>query len=387
MYGAIVGTDRMSYGKFNQGWSTNGLKNIKKETKGVFTSRIKKIDEAAEYSRMAEHQINQNSFEYIRKYPLGVNQFRTVNRQNLTKAQMTNANLTSKPSEPRNPKFIPLNVKSPVDMLPISRSKYETYHVSSQKSKKGNIEQTRIIKGATTGCNNSNEFKVVTRPIKTLDIGLTGIDINDEDVKASTKFNTIETNGETTINQIPNYTETKTNSQFSLPDIIISITGDTGKKECTANGDISNYSERIENNLTDRISITGNTGKKECTANGDISNYSERIENNLTDRISITGYTGKKQIPVFNLSDNHFEITNEPTLLLKDVKSGIHQIFKKDITYNSEITCDVVREKEPNSKYKREDVKITSDGFDTKQQTELRPKANPNFCNRGQVSI
>ena len=355
MYGAIVGTDRMSYGNFNQGWSTNGLKNIKKETKGIFTSHIKKIDEAAEYSRMAEHQINQNSFEYIRKYPLGVNQFRTVNRQNLTKAQMTNANLTSKPSEPRNPKFIPLNVKSPVDMLPISRSKYETYHVSSQKSKKGNIEQTRIIKGATTGCNNSNEFKVVTRPIKTLDIGLTGIDINDEDVKASTKFNTIETNGETTINQIPNYTETKTNSQFSLPDIIISITGDTGKKECTANGDISNYSERIENNLTDRISITG--------------------------------YTGKKQIPVFNLSDNHFEITNEPTLLLKDVKSGIHQIFKKDITYNSEITCDVVREKEPNSKYKREDVKITSDGFDTKQQTELRPKANPNFCNRGQVSI
>ena len=87
MYGAIVGNDTMSYGHFNQGWSDNGLKNIKKETKGVFTSYRKKVDEAGEYARMAEKQINENASEHIRKYPLGINQFRKVNRHNKTKSQ------------------------------------------------------------------------------------------------------------------------------------------------------------------------------------------------------------------------------------------------------------------------------------------------------------
>ena len=218
---------------------------------------------------------------------------------------------------------IPLNVKSPVDLLPLSRTKYKHSNVSTKKSKKGSIEQTRIIKGATDGCN-IEELNVHSRPVKISNVGFTGIDSNQENIQASTRDDRIDISSHTVIKQIPDYTTTKNDNEFVLPDRGINLSIVAFKNESTVKGEQSKFTEQLGKNITEN-------------------------------KINISGESNKKETAVYDNSQKHFQITERDIAKVKDIFRQ-QPVFMKDI--NSERTSDNIRN--VNKSYKPESIQITS---------------------------
>jgi len=134
MFSSLVTSKKGSYGSMNQGWSPLGLNNIEKEVRSVHTCKRPKVEESREYVKNIEKRLHHDLREHINIHERGVNPFATVNRSNNTiDSNSTSTGIYGVGA--RGPTAINTNyiipATAPVDLLPLSRKKFELTSVSA----------------------------------------------------------------------------------------------------------------------------------------------------------------------------------------------------------------------------------------------------------------
>lgn len=267
----IIGQQQLNYNQNNQGWTVNGLKNIKKETRGVFTKFIPKVDESNDHMMNARKRLNETKDENIKKYERGINPFQSINRNNdFANVDMKNTTPglfnTRQPSA-MNRQIIFSNVEAPVNALPYSRMKFKEGPCNTFISKEMEcpLDKLRPLKPSKKA---TKDYDLLTHVTSS---------------KKSDIFTGIEPDSKLT--------------DCSIGDKLL-ISLQTHKKFYTE-GTPSHKQQVVSNEIDNKkISIYGNTGVKSTPVSKlNQTDVDQGTRNNVTDDKLKIGYVTHKQNP------------------------------------------------------------------------------------------